>query len=111
MKRIERDSQTPDRGFGRSVPHGAVAEIFVDQPTTHVVGMLANVGRLGCFVRTRVAVPDGVKVRLKVRNGESEFEASGEVTYLVPEKGVGIRFTEARPEFDLEETEEDVNGR
>ena len=88
MKRIERDSQTPDRGFGRSVPHGAVAEIFVDQPTTHVVGMLANVGRLGCFVRTRVPVPDGVKVRLKVRNGESEFEASGEVTYLVPEKGV-----------------------
>jgi hypothetical protein len=102
MIRTEQDSKTLDRNLGHSAPRGAVAEIFVDQPVAHVVGMLANVGRLGCFVRTRAAIPDGAKVRLKVSHEEGEFETSGEVTYLVPERGVVIKFSEARPEFEVE---------
>lgn len=112
MGAIAKDSMAANRHHARSVPCGAVAEIFADQPVAHVIGMVVELSRLGCFVRIRVPVPDGTKVRLKLTHGEDEFETSGEVSYLLPEKGVGIKFTEASPGYGAGQDAwlDDTNG-
>jgi hypothetical protein len=79
----------------RRVPRhtfGGVVELTAEHPGTYVIAKTAELSRLGCFVRTDQAVPVGTKVTLKITSDGNEFNASGEIIYVLPEKGVGIQF-------------------
>jgi hypothetical protein len=73
---------------------GGVAEMSADHSDSNIIGLAAEIGRSGCFVRTSASIPVGTKIRVKITYDGSEVTASGEVVYALSEKGVGIKFAE-----------------
>jgi len=73
-------------------PFGGVAEISAVSPRVCIVARTAEISRLGCFVRTPTSVPAGTKISLKITYEGEEFNTSAEVVYVLPQKGMGIKF-------------------
>ena len=73
---------------------GGVAELSADHSNSNIIGLAAEIGRFGCFVRTSASIPVGTKISVKITYDGSEVTASGEVVYVLSEKGVGIKFAE-----------------
>ena len=85
--------RVPRRAFG------GVAEITTAaNPSAYIVASTTELSRYGCFVTTDVSLPIGTKVSLKITYEDKVFNASGEVAYVLPERGMGIRFTTTAPE-------------
>jgi hypothetical protein len=84
--------RVPRRAFG------GVAEITAAHPSAYIVASTAELSRYGCFVTTDVSLPIGTNVSLKITYEDKVFNASGEVAYVLPERGMGIRFTTTAPE-------------
>ena len=61
---------------------------------SYIIGLVAEISRLGCFIRTSASVPVGAKISLKITYDGSELTARGEVVYVLSEKGVGIKFAQ-----------------
>jgi hypothetical protein len=57
---------------------------------------LTDLGPGGCFVDTTIPFPVGVKVRVNIHKGETEFEIQGSVVYSQTGLGMGIAFDELR---------------
>jgi hypothetical protein len=84
----------------RRVPRcafGGVAEITTLHPSTYLLVSTAELSRFGCFVTTCATMPIGTVVGLKITFEGYVFSASGEVTYVLSEKGMGIKFTTTAP--------------
>jgi hypothetical protein len=79
---------TPRHAFG------GVIEISAVQPSVYFVAQTTEVSRHGCFVRTPQSLPSGTEIRLRITHGGREFNASGRVVYVLPEKGLGVSFSE-----------------
>jgi hypothetical protein len=96
-------------------PHGAVSSIKEAERRTasrHVFTASADVTEIdsgarfstrltdlgpgGCFVDTTIPFPVGVKVRVNIHKGETEFEIQGSVVYSQTGLGMGIAFDELR---------------
>ena len=89
--------QLERRGALRSA-FGGVAELSAGHPNSYIIGPTADLSRFGCFVATNACVPVGTEVSLKITYDGGAFHARGEVTYVLVEKGIGIRFAAAAPE-------------
>lgn len=76
---------------------GGVVELSASEPQMLIIGPTVDICRLGCFVQTRVSLPVGAKVRLKMTHDEGQFTAVGEVVHVLSGRGVGIKFTEVAP--------------
>jgi PilZ domain-containing protein len=94
----------PDRRLVPRLAFGGVAEIVTAHPYTYMVVSTAELSRHGCFVDTYASLPVGTEVTLKITYAGRVFNARGEVTYALPEKGMGIRFTITAPK-DVETLE------
>lgn len=90
-------SGAPERRLVPRHPFGGVAEISGDFPDVHIVGLVAELGQVGCFVRTHVPIPIGTQVSLKITHHGDECVAHGEVVHALTQKGVGIKFEPATP--------------
>jgi hypothetical protein len=80
------------------VAFGGVVEMSSISPPRYIIAPVADLSRLGCFVRTGVPIPVGTNVSLKIRFDGNEFNAPGEVVHVLDQTGVGITFGVTAPE-------------
>ena len=73
-------------------PFGGVAEFAVAQSGEYFVGITAELGRHGCFIKTKAVLPPGTRIDLRITHEGREFCTLGMVAYSVPDRGLGISF-------------------
>jgi hypothetical protein len=54
----------------------------------------SDVSKTGCYIDTRNPLPHGSQVRIRLQRGREYFEADGQVVYVSPGLGMGIRFND-----------------
>jgi hypothetical protein len=63
-----------------------------------VTGRSSDVGFGGCYVDTISPFPVGTVVSVRLEHNQGKFEAVAVVTYALASMGMGISFTEIKPE-------------
>jgi hypothetical protein len=91
-------SQQAERRDGSRHPFIASAEVIEIASGARFSTRTTDLGPGGCFVDTLVPFEAGSEVRIVVREGRSQFEATGIVVYSQAGLGMGIAFDELEPE-------------
>jgi hypothetical protein len=76
----------------------ADAEVFDIGSQTRVVGRSSDLGREGCYIDTISPFAVGAAVRVCLKRGLHEFEAKAIVKYTLLSIGMGLAFTDIKPE-------------
>jgi hypothetical protein len=76
----------------------AVAEVCELRSQTRVAGRCSDLSLGGCYVDTLAPFPVGSAVRITIQHDSREFQALAVVAYSHPSMGMGIKFTEIKPE-------------
>jgi hypothetical protein len=71
---------------------GGVAELTATPSGQYLLASTWELGRFGCFVKTKAPFPAGATVSLRITYDLRKFVAVGEVVYILPDKGMGIAF-------------------
>lgn len=79
-------------------PFIADAEIVESSADARFVVRISEIGRQGCYVDILNPVPAGFNVWVKIFKDGATFESQGRVVYTHPTMGMGIVFTEMRPD-------------
>jgi hypothetical protein len=90
-------AQVERRAAGRH-PFIAAAEVVEVGSTAVFSTRTTDLGPGGCFVDTLVPFSPGTRVHLTVREGQTDFAATGTVVYSQAGLGMGIAFDDLRPE-------------
>jgi hypothetical protein len=78
-----------------------VAEAALEFSSGKYDTRISEIGLGGCYVDSIASVVEGEPISLTIRYGDTSMPFTGEIAYLLPGFGFGIRFT------DL--TEENIN--
>jgi hypothetical protein len=57
----------------------------------------SDVSKTGCYIDTLSPLPHGSQVHIRLQRGNEDFETDGQVVYVSPGLGMGIRFNEGIP--------------
>jgi len=79
-------------------PFSAAAEIVEVRSKAGVTGRSSDIGFGGCYVDTISPFPVGAVVSVQLEHNQRRFEAGAVVTYALASMGMGISFTEIKPE-------------
>ncbi len=90
-------AQAERRAAGRH-PFIAAAEVVEMGSTAVFSTRTTDLGPGGCFVDTLVPFSAGTRVHLTVREGQTDFAATGTVVYSQAGLGMGIAFDDLKPE-------------
>ena len=96
-----KESRTGDGSERRATarfPFTATAEVFELCSQTRIAGRSSDLGPNGCYVDSISPFSEGTAVRLCLENGSRKFEAMARITYCHPSMGMGMMFTEIKPE-------------
>ncbi|HEX3377811.1 MAG TPA: PilZ domain-containing protein [Candidatus Acidoferrales bacterium] len=77
----------------------AVAEVCELRSQTRVAGRCSDLSMGGCYVDTLAPFPVDAAIRISMQHDSREFQALAVVAYSHPSMGMGIKFTEMKPEF------------
>jgi hypothetical protein len=96
----------PEESAGGSVdlrtqtryPFTAAAEVYELRSQTRVAGRCSDLSMGGCYVDTLVPFAIGSVVRIRVEHDTRELVSMAVVTYAHLSLGMGLRFTEMKPE-------------
>ena len=77
----------------------AVAEVYEIRSQTRVAGRCSDLGMGGCYVDTMASFPVDSALRITIHHDSREFQSLAIVAYSHPSMGMGIKFTEMKPEF------------
>lgn len=61
---------------------------------SRITAVTGDIGRFGCFVRTGLSFSVGSTVKLRITENGRTFSATGSVTYVIKNQGMGITFDE-----------------
>jgi hypothetical protein len=75
---------------------GAIAEVVDLRSREDVIAVTRDLSLDGCFVKTRMPLPAGTEVRVRIRSAGSDFAAIGNVAGNTSE-GMEIEFVEIAP--------------
>jgi len=102
--KLAAQSKTAERRGANRHTITAAAEIVDVASGARFTTRTSDLGPGGCFVDSLTHFPIGSKVRVTVRQAESEFQVSGAVVYSQVGLGMGIAFAELTFEqrLDLE---------
>ena len=89
----------PERRSAQRFPFTAAAEVIDLQSKARVAGRTSDLGLGGCYIDTPAPLAVGARVQIRLEQGKREFEAAGAVTYALVSMGMGLAFTEIKPEF------------
>jgi hypothetical protein len=76
----------------------AAADVFELRSETSVKGRCSDLSSGGCYVDTLIPFAVGSVVRVRIERNAREFEAAGVVAYAHVQMGMGLAFTEIKPE-------------
>jgi len=88
----------PERRTNIRFPLAATSEVFEVRSQTRVHGRCSDISTGGCYVDTLSPFPVGSVVQVRIAREPKEFEAIAVVTYAHVSMGMGLAFTEIRPE-------------
>jgi hypothetical protein len=74
----------------------APIELTLEKSHDRIAAITSDIGLHGCFVKTVFSFPVGSTVKVKIIEQGRCFSATGEVTYVLTQDGVGIRFLDVR---------------
>jgi PilZ domain len=97
LKAATAASQVDRRGSNRH-PFIAAADVVEVGSGAVFSTRTTDLGPGGCFVDTLVPFGAGSKVRVTIREGQTQFQATGIVVYSQSGLGMGIAFDEMKPE-------------
>jgi hypothetical protein len=80
-------------------PFTAAAEIVDLRSQTRVSGRSSDLGLGGCYIDILSPFGLGSAVRVRLEREENVFEAMATVTYAQVSMGMGLAFTEVKPEY------------
>jgi hypothetical protein len=63
----------------------------------YLVAITGEISLLGCFVKTATPFPSIEPVNLKIASAGEVFNVQGAVVYVLPAKGMGIKFSAISP--------------
>jgi hypothetical protein len=95
------DSETgnsPERRGIDRYPFTAAAEIVDLRSRTRVTGRSSDLGLGGCYIDILSPLAVGTAVRVRLEREQRVFEAMATVTYSQVSMGMGLTFTEVKPE-------------
>jgi len=79
-------------------PFTASAVVFDVLTKTRVVGRSGDLSLGGCYIDTMSPFPKGTAVHVSIERGPQKFEALAIVKYAPQSMGMGLAFTEIKPE-------------
>lgn len=93
-------------------PFTAAATVLDVHSQTRVVGRIGDLGAGGCYIDTLSPFSAATAVRVSLNRGKQQFEALATVTYSMQSMGMGLAFTEIKPEYRavLEKWIAELNG-
>jgi hypothetical protein len=87
-----------ERRVGLRYPFSAGAEICDARSMARITGRCSDVGLGGCYVDTPSPLTIGAEVKIRIDHEGREFEAAAIVAYTHVQMGMGLAFTEIKPE-------------
>jgi hypothetical protein len=88
----------PERRRVVRYPFTAAAEIMELSSQTRVTGRSSDLGLGGCYIDLLSPFALGAAVRVRLERDQKVFEAMATVTYAQLSMGMGLAFTEVKPE-------------
>ncbi|MBZ5659362.1 MAG: PilZ domain-containing protein [Acidobacteriia bacterium] len=88
----------PERRIAQRFPCTAAAEVIDLKSKARVTGRSTDLGLGGCYVDTLAPFAVGATVQIRLERDKREMEATGVVTYALVSMGMGLSFTEIKPE-------------
>jgi hypothetical protein len=79
-------------------PFVASAEVTELRSGALVSGRTSEIGLGGCYVDTLNPFPEGMLVGLRILRDQGVFETKAKIVYCDPTFGMGLAFTEMKPE-------------
>ena len=76
----------------------AAAEVVHLRSQTRIAGRSSDLSRKGCYIDTLSPFEEGAVVRVRLQREVQEFEAIAIVAYSGAPMGMGLMFTDIRPE-------------
>jgi hypothetical protein len=89
----------PERRASLRFPFTAAAEVFDILSQARIVGRTSDIGFGGCYIDTLSPFAKGSIVRVRLEQELHEFEALAVVTYANAPMGMGLAFSEIKPEY------------
>jgi PilZ domain len=87
-----------NRRAGTRYAFTASADVFEPRSNLKVTGRCSDVSSGGCYVDTPSPLNVGARVKIRIAHEHREFEAVGVVVYAHVRMGMGLSFTEVKPE-------------
>ncbi len=85
----------------RSAPRSSLvlaAEVVELPRGARLSARVSDVSSTGCYIDTLNPIPKNSKVRLRITHHEEVFEALGQIVYVSPGLGMGVKFESAPAE-------------
>jgi hypothetical protein len=92
------EAGVPERRVAQRFPCTATAEVVDLKSKARVTGRSTDLGLGGCYVDTLAPFAVGAAVQIRLARDKREMEATGMVTYALVSMGMGLSFTEIKPE-------------
>jgi hypothetical protein len=92
------EASVPERRNAQRFPFTAAAEVTDLRSKTRVTGRSADLGLGGCYIDTMSPFAVGSAVQIRLERDLRELEATGVVTYALVSMGMGLSFTDIKPE-------------
>jgi len=94
-----RPGNLPERRVTARHPFTATAEVAELRSQTRITGRSSDVGLGGCYIDSISPFAVGTVVRVRLECKSRKFEAMARITYAHPSMGMGMAFTEIKPEY------------
>src|SRR5258706_6610584 len=91
----------PERRLAVRYPFTATAEIMDLRSNTRVTGRSSDLGLGGCYIDILSPFTVGSLVRVRLEREKKVFEAMATVGYAQQSFGMGLAFTEIKPEHKI----------
>jgi hypothetical protein len=88
----------PERRIAKRYPFTAAAEVVDLRSKARVTGRSSDLGSGGCYIDTLAPFAVGATVQIRLERDQHKFEAIGVVTYALVSMGMGLAFTDIKPE-------------
>jgi hypothetical protein len=88
----------PERRRSVRYPFTAEANVVDLNSQTRLTGRSSDLGSGGCYIDTLGPFPEGTAVRVRIEREMRKFEAVATVTYTHRSMGMGLAFTDIKPE-------------
>ena len=91
--------KTPERRTSERFPFSAVGELVDAASQTRINARVADISLNGCYFDVINVFGDGTRVHVSINHANLQFKALGTVVYSLTGMGMGVTFTDLKPDM------------